>query len=58
MDIASSGKEAIERVTERNLRVIEQAKARTIFPYRLIFVEQNLSMKDGFQTTEQIREIF
>ena len=54
VDRASSGKQALEKVSQRNLNVLADSK---ISPYRLMFIECSLPVVDGVQTASMIRKM-
>ena len=49
MDEAYNGEEAVMKVTERLLK-------RNCVPYRLIFMDINMPIMDGYAATEEIRK--
>ena len=59
IDFAYNGKEAIDKVTSRNLKILHQGEKNkvghpNIYPYRLIIMECCMPNLDGFEATKVI----
>ena len=69
IDFACSAKEAVEKISERNLQITQRKASLNqkapakygymgVYPYRLILVEVEMTQTDGFETASIIRELY